>query len=161
MDSRLLDRAALTSPELAKALQEAMPKLNNAMLRGHLVAGGKAMVENKGTSVNPAWRKAYVHIIGTGVGVPNIGALKTLAKDSGAYSNEASWRETNWKQTFWGSNYERLSRIKSMLDPEGIFYVTPGINADHYGVQNGRLCRVTPSVQSERVPAGDSTAIGK
>jgi hypothetical protein len=91
MDSRLLDRAALTSPKLAKALENAMPKLNNAMLRGHLVSGAKVhSVGISDTAVHPAWRKAYVHIIGTGVGVPNIGALKELAADTAAYSNEVS-----------------------------------------------------------------------
>jgi hypothetical protein len=89
MDSRLLDRAALTSPKLAEALQNAMPKLNNSMLRGHLISGAKVhSVGNNATAVHPAWRKAYVHIIGTGVGVPNIGALKDLAANTGAYSNE-------------------------------------------------------------------------
>jgi hypothetical protein len=91
MDSRLLDNTALTSPQLAKALENAMPKLENAMLRGHLVSGRKVhSIGITDTSVNPAWRKAYVHIIGTGVGVPNIGSLKELTKDSGAYSNEVN-----------------------------------------------------------------------
>jgi hypothetical protein len=89
MDSRLLDRAALTSPKLAEALRNAMPKLNNSMLRGHLISGAKVhSIGDKDTAVHPAWRKAYVHIIGTGVGVPDIKSLKELAANTGAYSNE-------------------------------------------------------------------------
>jgi hypothetical protein len=110
MDSRLLDRAALTSPKLAKALEDAMPKLNNAMLRGHLVSGGKAhQVNDKDTAVHPAWRKAFVHIIGTGVGVPNIGALKELAADTAAYSNEV-----RKKITTAGNENECISTPKAM-----------------------------------------------
>lgn len=70
MDSWLIGRATLESSNLAAALKEAMPKMKAGMLRGHLTAGGR--VNSRGADVapfvNPAWRSAMVHIIGTGVG---------------------------------------------------------------------------------------------
>ncbi|TGZ81304.1 FAD-binding domain-containing protein, partial [Ascodesmis nigricans] len=96
------------------------------------------------TSVLPAWRKSYVHLIGTGAGAFMADSLRTLAPDTGAYVNEAHFKNPNWKTDFWGTNYERLSEIKSQYDPNGLFWATPGINADHYEVQNGRVCKVTP-----------------
>jgi hypothetical protein len=90
MDSRLLGARHLKSPQLASALREAMPKMDSGMLRGHLIAGDTVMELGKGTSVHPAWRRSYVHLIATGNGAPNATALKILAPDMGCYANEVS-----------------------------------------------------------------------
>jgi hypothetical protein len=89
MDSRLLGEPHLSNPGLKVALRDSMPKVEYGMLRGHLTAGG-AVLETpvEATSVNPAWRKAWIHLIGTGVGVPDVKALKEFAPDSGCYANE-------------------------------------------------------------------------
>jgi hypothetical protein len=69
---------------------------------------------------------------------------------------QASVRNPNWKNDFWGSNYARLSQIKTKYDPNGVFWVTPGINADEYSVVNGRVCKV-PSTDPSFAPANDNT----
>jgi hypothetical protein len=73
----------LRHPDLANALKEAMPNETNAVLRGYLTAGGEVMKRRPATSVHPAWRRSYVHLVGT-----NVTSLKILALDTGAYLNE-------------------------------------------------------------------------
>lgn len=90
MDSRLLGRDHLIDPSLADALEKAMPLMQYGQLRGNVVGGGKVWTagNEKTTSVNPAWRKAYVHLIATGAEQPNADSLRKLAPDMGAYANE-------------------------------------------------------------------------
>lgn len=88
LDSRLLGVQEMSSPRLADALEKSMPKLEAGQIRGHLIAGGKVLTQGRDTSVLPAWRKAYVHLIGTGKGFPDVSALKALGASMGAYSNE-------------------------------------------------------------------------
>jgi hypothetical protein len=42
----------------------------------------------------------------------------------------------------WGSNYNNLYTIKRRYDPNGLFWVTPGVGADDFAVNHGRLCHV-------------------
>ncbi|TID27798.1 Low-affinity potassium transport protein [Venturia nashicola] len=149
MDSRLLSREHLVNPGLAEALEKAMPMMKDGQLRGNVVGGNKIFVTGNATAVTPAWRKAYVHLIATGQGTPDVSSLRVLAKDSGAYSNEASRTQENWKTTFWGPNYEKLSQIKAKYDPKGLFWVSPGIGADQFSVQDGKVCRVAPVAKSK------------
>jgi hypothetical protein len=65
--------------------------------------------------------------------------------------------EPNWKQTFWGSNYEKLSHLKSKYDPDMVFWVTPGINADLMEVREERVCKVTTPRKDTSAPKGDNT----
>ncbi|KAF1815079.1 hypothetical protein P152DRAFT_480166 [Eremomyces bilateralis CBS 781.70] len=161
LDSRLLGEKELSSPQLAEALEKSMPDMVAGQIRGHLIGGGKVLTQGQDTSVLPAWRKSYVHLIGTGVGFPDVSGLKALDPTMGAYSNEASIKEPNWKQTFWGSNYNRLSEVKTKYDPNQVFWVTPGINADQMVVNNGRLCKATgPSTNSRVPPENDNKNYG-
>ncbi|KAE9984621.1 hypothetical protein EG328_008455 [Venturia inaequalis] len=188
MDSRLLSREHLVNPGLAEALEKAMPMMEEGQLRGNVVGGNKVFTTGNATAVTPAWRKAYVHLIATGRGTPDASSLKELAKDSGAYSDEvgssflsvahtsplASRTQDSWKTTFWGPNYERLSQIKSKYDPKGLFWVSPGIGADQFSVQqDGKVCRVEPVAMSRyaavapetdnknMAPGGESNADGE
>ena len=95
LDSHLLGATHLQSSQLAAALQSAMPQVPEGELRGHLVGGGAVFNPSNYTSVNPAWRSAYVHLIGTGIGNIgtgpgefNVNSLRSLAPDMGAYANE-------------------------------------------------------------------------
>jgi hypothetical protein len=88
MDSRLLGQQHLSSPKLEKALMESMPQMPYGMLRGHLTTGGAVSKMGKDTSVNPAWRNSWIHLIATGIGYPNATSLKNLAPELGSYSNE-------------------------------------------------------------------------
>jgi len=145
MDSWLLTPKDMHSPDLAAALKASMPKMQNGMLRGHLVAGGKVNDADmrRSTSVNPAWRNALVHIIGTGLGAPTVGAIKALDPNSGSYSNENSGtREPDWKRAMWGNKYSTLLRTKRKYDPKGLFFTSPGIGADDFTFIQGRICYV-------------------
>jgi hypothetical protein len=166
MDSWLLTAADLHSPKLAAAMKESMPKTTNGMLRGHLVAGGKVAdpEADRYTTVNPAWRHALVHIIGTGSGVPNITAIKRLNPSSGSYANEnAGNREPDWKRVMWGHHYDQLYQIKQKYDANGLFWVTPGVGADDFAWIDGRLCLVrgTSAAQtgSQTSPVNDNKHI--
>jgi hypothetical protein len=156
LDSILLEKEHLTHPKLAEALEASMPSGVRGQLRGNLVSGRKVHQLANESSVNPAWRRAYSRIIASADGgdskkYPDTSPLKALGKDSGVYLNEASTNQTNWKQAFWGSNYERLSQIKTKYDPNGVFWVTPGVNADHFSVQDGRVCRVNTANRARYV----------
>ncbi|KAK3077145.1 hypothetical protein LTS18_011099 [Coniosporium uncinatum] len=165
LDSRLLGAEHFASPNLTQALEQANPAaLGVPMggLQGHLVAGGKVMDPDDDTSVLPAWRKAYVHVIGIKtLGMRGVDSLRRLAPGSGAYANEADPQDTDWKRTFWGSNYVRLSKIKTKYDPEMVFWTTPGVNADLMEARSeGRVCRTaTPAVAMARktAPKNDNT----
>jgi hypothetical protein len=73
---------------------------------------------------------------------------------------QASVKNPDWKRSFWGENYDRLSAIKSKWDPEHIFYVTPGINADNMMAKDGRLCKVVgPAMKwaNDMAPPNDNS----
>jgi hypothetical protein len=145
MDSWLLTAADLHSPKLANAMKESMPQAANGMLRGHLVGGGKVIdpAADTYTTVNPAWRRAFVHLIATGGASPNATAIKMIDPESGSYSNEnGGSREPNWKKTMFGHHYDKLYQIKQKYDPKGLFWVSPGVGADDFGWIDGRLCLV-------------------
>jgi Berberine and berberine like len=146
LDSRILGARHFKSTNLAAALKAAMPSGPLGQLRGNMVSGlgVAALASNSETSVNPAWRSGLTHLIASGIpGAWNVDSLRTLAPDSGAYANEASWNQTNWKTAFWGENYSKLSAIKTKYDAKNVLWATPGINADHLVVKDGRLCTVT------------------
>jgi Berberine and berberine like len=68
------------------------------------------------------------------------------------HSSQVSPYLKDWKNSLWGSNYEKLSKIKSKYDPNTLFWASPGVNADSMAVrQGGRLCRVT---EMPRIEAG-------
>lgn len=62
---------------------------------------------------------------------------------------------------FWGSNYPKLSQIKTKYDPTLVFYATPGINADQMTAnEKGALCKA-PEAQTKSIfpPMGDNKNI--
>jgi hypothetical protein len=160
MDSWLLGASHLQSPNFAQVLEDAMPKMEDGQMRGQLIGGGKVNALGNDTSVVPAWRKTISHIVLTGFGQPDSAAFRAHAPEMGAYVNEASYLTPRWKTAFWGSNYDRLSQIKKHYDPQHIFWVTPGINADYWTVQtDGRLCKATstPGNQAKEIaPKSDN-----
>jgi hypothetical protein len=143
----------LHSPKLASAMKESMPKAANGMLRGHLVGGGKVLdpAADTYTTVNPVWRRTFVHLIATGGAAPNATAIKAIDPQSGSYSNENSGsKEPNWKKVMFGHHYDKLYQTKQKYDPKGLFWVTPGVGADDYNWIDGRLCLVKgTSAQAE------------
>ncbi|KAF2427517.1 FAD-binding domain-containing protein [Tothia fuscella] len=150
MDSRLLGVQHLSNPMLSVALQGAMPQMKSGMLRGHLVAGDAVSRLGADTSVHPAWRKAYIHLIGTGCCDPKVSMLKQLAPDMGAYSNECSYKENDWKSNLYGPHYNKLLSIKRRYDPKNLFWVSPGVGADDFNTDSttGRVCPASENVKA-------------
>jgi hypothetical protein len=67
----------------------------------------------------------------------------------------------DYKEQFWGSNYPKLSQIKKKYDPNQIFWITPGVNADEMHVgKSGRVCvtgKNHPEVSRSRIaPTADT-----
>ncbi|KAI0635700.1 hypothetical protein C8Q77DRAFT_1099088 [Trametes polyzona] len=115
----------------------------------NIVAGGAvSRVDPDSVGLNPAWRKARMHVVVAtlwpkGSDAGTIGAarkrlqdqmvnLRALAPHSGAYFNEASLFEPNPRQTFFGSHYDRLREIKRVYDPLDLFVVVEGVGADEW-----------------------------
>lgn len=91
MDSRMLGRNELASPDLAEALRKTMPfTAADGQIRFHLVSGPKVWEQGLDSAVNPAWRKTYAHVLATGGGTPNAQPLRDISPDMGAYFNEVS-----------------------------------------------------------------------
>lgn len=109
-------------------------------------------------SVHPAWRESLIHCVlntpwnftapwedmlalqdlMTNIVMPEIEAV---TPGSGAYVNEADFRQPNFQETFWGSNYDKLRSIKNKYDPENLFYATKGVGSEAWNVfDNGRMC---------------------
>ncbi|KAF1991598.1 hypothetical protein K402DRAFT_128773 [Aulographum hederae CBS 113979] len=172
MASRLLDASALNNPGLARALKASMPTTPMGQLRGNVVGGGVISRGGADTSVHPAWRRALVHLISTTSTQeqPSAAALRAISPASGSYANEGARDEPNWQQAFFGANYNRLLSIKTKYDPEGVFWVTPGVGADLYAVKDGRVCsaaangsmpllsRSAPNTDSNKFSGGDEEA---
>ncbi|KAG5662014.1 hypothetical protein KAF25_004253 [Fusarium avenaceum] len=159
--SRLLTKDSLEKDEKALGYAVEQGSIPSGGMIAHLVAGKgvrDARPRGGSASVNPGWRKSYVHILAGKTFEPfnrtdEAQAIKSLIKtwqpfrklspDTGAYVNEALPFEPNWQHTFWGSNYERLLAIKKAVDPEDVFWCFPCVGSEKWEQKsNGRLCRV-------------------
>jgi FAD/FMN-containing dehydrogenase len=70
-------------------------------------------------------------------------ALEKVTPGSGAYMNEADFRQPRFQEVFFGENYGRLERVKRVYDPEGLFYATKAVGSERWEVrENGRMCSV-------------------
>ena len=67
--------------------------------------------------------------------------VEAATPGSGAYINEADFRQPDWQEAFFGSNYEELLRIKKKWDPKGLFYSVATVGSEAYTLRDdGRLC---------------------
>jgi hypothetical protein len=125
MESRFLRKEYITSPKIMEALGGA------GIYTLLMVQPNRRLGNRNDTSVHPAWRDADVYATGFKIpAVANFDSLRRFAPDTGAYGNEAHWQEPNWQQAFWGSNYPKLAEIKTKVDPTGLFWTSPGVNAE-------------------------------
>ncbi|KAF3762614.1 FAD-binding domain-containing protein [Cryphonectria parasitica EP155] len=68
--------------------------------------------------------------------------IEKATPGSGAYMNEADFRQPDWKQDFFGANYDKLLSIKQKWDPEGLFYCDVAVGSDAWTVaEDGRMCK--------------------
>lgn len=110
-------------------------------------------------AVLPAWRKAIVHATFTtpwsfeapweemlslqdkmtDLVMPQI---EGVTPGSGAYLNEADFRQPNYQEEFFGENYAKLLAIKKKYDPSNLFYAIKSVGSDAWTVAaDGRMCR--------------------
>ncbi|KAL4908218.1 hypothetical protein BDW74DRAFT_147070 [Aspergillus multicolor] len=144
---------------------------NNALTDGyrHITESGatfigvglnvsKAVAGDVHNAVLPAWRDTLIHTTLTTdwawgadeemleqqrkMTEDYIPTLMELAPNSGAYLNEADFRQPNWQEAFYGSNYAALRKVKAKYDPNDVFYALQAVGSDEWTVSgSGRLCR--------------------
>jgi hypothetical protein len=142
MDSHFLRREHISNPKVMDAFGSA-----NGLYTLLMVQPSPKLGNGNNTSVHPAWRDAGIYVTGFKIpGITNLDGLREFAPDTGAYLNEAHWSEPNWQKSFWGSNYPRLAQLKTKYDPDGVFWVSPGINAEQWEAKKARVCKVAGSV---------------
>jgi hypothetical protein len=137
----------------------------NVSEHGVLVVGVGVDVSTPISSLNisnavlPAWRDALIHTyfttpwnstalwsemvdaqwVMTDEFVPQI---ESVTPGSGAYMNEADFRQPNFQEVFFGDNYDALLAIKEKWDPDSLFYVLAGVGSQVWTVDaDGRMCR--------------------
>ncbi|OSD06358.1 FAD-binding domain-containing protein [Trametes coccinea BRFM310] len=138
------------------AVTETLMNMPNGVQYLMVAGGAVSRVDPASTGLNPAWRKAAVHVtllgswpegataseiseVQAGVDAENA-KLRALAPDSGAYFNEASFNEPNFQEAFFGSHYDRLKAIKAAYDPIDLFVVHDGVGSDEW--DDDLVCRV-------------------
>jgi hypothetical protein len=68
--------------------------------------------------------------------------VEAVTPGSGAYMNEADFRQLNWQDSFFGENYDTLLSIKNKWDPLHLFYAVTAVGSTEWTVaENGRMCR--------------------
>ncbi|KAK3325376.1 hypothetical protein B0H66DRAFT_121546 [Apodospora peruviana] len=115
--------------------------------------------KNKVNAVLPAWRDALVHVtlttpwsfepsmwtemielqdLMTNEIMP---AIEAVTPGSGAYMNEADFRQLNFQREFFGANYAKLLEIKKKFDPSSFFYATKAVGSEKWSIaEDGRMC---------------------
>ncbi|OAA77693.1 FAD-binding, type 2 [Akanthomyces lecanii RCEF 1005] len=69
--------------------------------------------------------------------------VEAATPGGGAYMNEADFQQPGFQDVFFGSNYGRLSGVKSAWDPDGLLYAISGVGSEQWEVRrDGRLCKV-------------------
>ncbi|KAK4159144.1 hypothetical protein QBC43DRAFT_133331 [Cladorrhinum sp. PSN259] len=117
--------------------------------------------KNKQNAVLPAWRKTLVHATLTTdwsfdpakwnqmlanqdlMTKDIMPAIEKITPGSGAYMNEADFRQPRFQQEFFGANYGALWVIKQKYDPTGFFYASNAVGSEQWSVSEstGRMCR--------------------
>ncbi|KAF4836133.1 FAD-linked oxidoreductase hmp9 [Colletotrichum siamense] len=161
--SRLLDTAAVSNRTAVRSLLNVLAGAPGEFVTNviSLVSGGQVWKDgsDKSSAVLPAWRTAVLHqsvarILSNDVSAETwdavhhdvtynkIGAMKALAPRMGSYMNEGDALDPDWKASFYGENYDKLLGIKTVYDPESVFYCPTCVGSDMWEADGaGRLCR--------------------
>jgi FAD/FMN-containing dehydrogenase len=68
--------------------------------------------------------------------------IEAVTPGSGAYMNEADFRQPDYQEAFFGSNYKKLLSIKNKWDPNHLFYAIKSVGSEYWQVAgNGRMCK--------------------
>lgn len=162
--SRLLDRAALTSPGL-NTMRNITAGVNGQFIQNNfcLVSGGQVFKDaaDPNSGVNPAWRTSYVHnivsetwpagssaavmaAVHTDITNVRVGAMRAIAPDTGAYMNEADRLDPLFLQDFYGGSLKKLQDVKAKYDPTSVFYCPTCVGSNHWAEDAvGRLCQIS------------------
>lgn len=163
LGSRFLDRAALTgSPSALKTMLNVTAGLPGQYTINSvcIVSGGQVFADasDATSGVNPAWRTAYVHNIvargwapGTDAAAQQaihdditntkVGALRTLAPNTGSYMNEGDRLDPLFLQDFYGTHLAKLQAVKRKYDPLSLFYCPTCVGSNQWHEDSvGRLC---------------------
>lgn len=124
--------------------------------KGLAGAPPQAIAAARNTAINPAVLDAFALLIcgaeeqpcypGVAGREPNVAAgrqrAKTIARamdevrrlvpDAGSYVSESDFFIPDWQRAFWGDNYARLSAVKGVYDPEGLFAVHHGVGSERW-----------------------------
>ncbi|KAK7470125.1 hypothetical protein VKT23_001566 [Stygiomarasmius scandens] len=145
ISSRLLPRETFDNHE---SMAEALLSFPGGILLNHVAGGKVSEFDPDSAGLNPAWRKAILHVTvsggwSDGATVDEIrvvqeqlkeelAVLENLAPGGGAYFNEASLYEPDPQHTFFGDHYERLEEIKDKYDPSELFIVVEGVGSERW-----------------------------
>jgi hypothetical protein len=114
------------------------------------------------TSMHPAWRSSaqlitFVRAVEpsiegkiaaveglTNIQMPILYALEPLSRVS--YLNLGAPNERDFQHVYWGDNYDRLARIKRIVDKDDLFITRLGVGSERWD-EDG-MCRKSRSVVS-------------
>ncbi|RKK25992.1 hypothetical protein BFJ66_g11340 [Fusarium oxysporum f. sp. cepae] len=66
--------------------------------------------------------------------------IEAVTPGSGAYMNEADFRQPNFQSEFFGANYNKLLSVKAKWDKQGFFYARNAVGSEQWTVSdNGRM----------------------
>ncbi|KAI1363390.1 hypothetical protein F5Y08DRAFT_309572 [Xylaria arbuscula] len=170
--SRIFPRVSFENSARFAVTQKAIRNTVEAGYRFHGInmAPSLAVAGYPGNSsaVNPAFRTGVMHadvFENTNLrGLPAQGVrdahtkfnvymdqIRQATPEGGSYINECDIEEPDWQNAFFGSNYARLTEVKSSWDPWSLFYTPLGVGSEAWVVrspdhgiptQDGPLCRV-------------------
>lgn len=72
--------------------------------------------------------------------------LHKIAPRAGSYVSESDFFERGWQRSHWGNHYSRLRAIKSIYDPEGLFFVHHGVGSEDWSA-DGFMRVATPKTR--------------
>ncbi|KAF2188422.1 FAD/FMN-containing dehydrogenase [Zopfia rhizophila CBS 207.26] len=155
--SRLIPRRVLE--ENNDGLQAILRNITEHGVLAVSVALNVSRQADRPNAVLPAWRDAAIHMqlttpwdsnapwstmVAAQLQMTNefVPQVEAVTPGSGAYTNEADFRQPNFQQTFFGKNYNGLLAVKQKWDPSSLFYGIKTVGSEAWNVAaDGRMCR--------------------
>ena len=156
--SRLIPRRVLE--ENNDALQTVLRNITEHGVLAVSVALNVSRQADRPNAVLPAWRDAAIHMqlttpwdstaawstmVAAQLQMTNefVPQVEAVTPGSGAYTNEADFRQPNFQETFFGANYLGLLAVKKKWDPSSMFYGLKTVGSEVWNVAaDGQMCRV-------------------
>jgi FAD/FMN-containing dehydrogenase len=58
--------------------------------------------------------------------------IRKLLPRVGSYVWETDYFQPHWQEAFWGENYDRLLKVKTKYDPDGLFFLHHGVGSEDW-----------------------------